>query len=409
MRIAASFALLACASACAMSPDDDPGEDLGELGGKADKITTRNVTLRAHLSSGAPSHRTFSVTTAEGFRASIGYSDGAQTRIIISDDSGTLAESPVTWQPTVVVPPVATPRTLHVVLENTSDAPVAVRLHVATTEARHLKIATFNIRWYGIGGDVDHPAAETRNPTLKAFVDNNLDDADLIMFEEITDPAMLAAEVVPAGWTCSTYANATPMHQFVVGCLAPGLVLTHEADDDDIGYQPLALGTLRPGVAGIVRDASTLAPVARIMGVHLKALPDSTDKRLQQAKILVDRFASLATRNEQLPLLVLGDFNAHRAIDTHRDKDDWDLIAGVFDTHPELGLVHVEHDYENTYRDKEGKAYKLDHMYLGGAKVEGVDVIGPCNDAWPADQVAISKHFDEISDHCPVVANVVVH
>jgi endonuclease/exonuclease/phosphatase family metal-dependent hydrolase len=195
----------------------------------------------------------------------------------------------------------------------------------------------------------------------------------------------------------------------VVGCLAPGLVLTHEADDDDIGYQPLALGTLRPGVAGIVRDADTLAPVARIMGVHLKALPDSTDRRLQQAKILVDRFAALEPLDDQLPLFVLGDFNAHRAVDTGRDKDDWTLIGDVFATHPELGLAHVEHPFENTYRDKDGKAYKLDHMFLAGAKVEDVDVIGPCNDAWPADQVAIAKHFDEISDHCPVVANVVVH
>jgi endonuclease/exonuclease/phosphatase family metal-dependent hydrolase len=183
-------------------------------------------------------------------------------------------------------------------------------------------------------------------------------------------------------------------------------VLTREADDDDVGYQPLALGTLRPGVSGIVRDAQTLAPVARIMGVHLKAQPDSTDRRLQQAQILVDRFASLATRNEQLPLIALGDFNSHRAIDTHRTKDDWDLIADVFSTHPELRLARVAYPFENTYREKTGKAYKLDHIFLGGATAQDVDVIGPCNLQWPADEAIIATHFDEISDHCPVVANV---
>ena len=91
---------------------------------------------------------------------------------------------------------------------------------------------------------------------------------------------MLRTELVPAGWTCATYASTAPKHQFVVGCLATGLLLTREADDDDLAYQPLAMGSLRPGLAGIVRDEATLAPLARLIGVHLKALPDSTERRV---------------------------------------------------------------------------------------------------------------------------------
>jgi endonuclease/exonuclease/phosphatase family metal-dependent hydrolase len=404
--IIASLACVASLGACALDEDGDTPEDLGALGGKADKITTRNVTLRPHLSSGAPSRRTFTVTTGAAFRASVGYSPDGQTRIVVSDDSGDLADSGVTWQPTVVVPAASAARKVKIRIESSADAALPVRLHVATPEPRKLKIATFNIRWYGIGGDVDHPMAETRNPTLKAFVEEHLADADLVVFEEIVDPVMLQAEVVPAGWTCSTYENTRPMHQFVTGCLAPDLLLTREADDTNLGYEPVAMNTLRPALAGVVRDAATLAPLARLGGVHLKAMPDSTDRRIQQVTILADRLTELDARNEQLPLLLLGDFNAHRSTDTMHDKDDWTLIAETFDRYPELGLAHVDYAFENTYRDKDGKAFKLDHMYLSRASVEGVDVVGPCNLAWPADQAAITQHFDQISDHCPVIANV---
>jgi hypothetical protein len=397
---------MACLAGCTADEADGPTEDLGALGGKADKITTRNVTLRPQLSSGAASRRTYTVTTAEGFRASMGYMPDAATRLVVSDDNGVIAESPVTWQPTVVVPAASAPRTLKIRLENTSDAAVPVRLHVATPEPRSLRIATFNVRWYGVGGDIDTPTAETRNPMLRAFVAEHLGDAEVIVFEEILDVAMLQAEVLPAGWTCSTYTSTQPGHQFVVGCLAPGLLLTREADDDDLGYQPLAMGTLRPGLAGILRDEATLAPIARIIGVHLKATPASTERRLQQANILVERLAGLESLNEALPTIVLGDFNAHRAVDTHGTADDWTLISDVFASHPELALERVDYSFENTFRDKEAHAFKLDHMYLGGASATNVEVAGACNLAWPADQATIEQHFDEISDHCPLIATV---
>jgi len=408
MRPAAVFGCIVALAGCVADEADDPTEDLGALGGKADKLTTRNVTLKPRLASGAPSRRTFTVTTKESFRVSVGYTPDAATRVIVSDESGTLAESPVTWQPTVVVPAASTPRKVSIRIENASTASVPVRLHAATPEPRALRIATFNIRWYGVGGDIDAPTAETRNGTLRAFFDEHLAAADLVVFEEILDVEMLRTEVVPAGWTCSTYTSTAAKHQFVVGCLAPGLTLTREADDTDVAYQPLALGSLRPALAGIMRDEATLAPIARIAGVHLKALPDSTERRLQQAGILGDRLAALAAANtyEQLPLIVLGDFNAHRAVDTGKMQDDWDLISDVFSTHPELGLERVAYPFENTFRNKDAKAYKLDHMWIGGGVAADIDVAGPCNLTWELDRPAIEQHYDQISDHCPLIATV---
>ena len=54
----------------------------------------------------------------------------------------------------------------------------------------------------------------------------------------------------------------------------------------------------------------------------------------------------------------------------------------------------------------QAKAFKLDHIWLAGAQASAVDVIGPCNLSWETDRATIEKHFDEISDHCPVVATV---
>jgi endonuclease/exonuclease/phosphatase family metal-dependent hydrolase len=394
-------------SGCLADEADDPTEDLGALDGKADKITTRNVTLRPHLASGAPSKRTFTVTTKTSFRVSLSYADNAaQTHLVVEDSTGVIAESPVTWQPSIVVPGAATSRQLKIRLENTAATSVAARLHAATPDGRTLRVATFNIRWYGLDGDVDAPKPEHRNPTIRAFMQEHLADADLIMFEEITDVPMLRTELMP-DWSCQTYTTNLPKHQFVVGCVAPGLALTREADDDDIAYQPVGAGSLRPAIAGIVRDVATGAPLLRIAGVHLKALPDGTEKRLAQVKLLVDRLAAVtAAQRDSLPTLVLGDFNAHRAVDTHLARDDWDLMADVFATQPSLGLVHVEHTFENTYRDKDQKAYKLDHMWLGGATASHVEVAGPCNLPWDTGQATIVKHFDDVSDHCPVIATV---
>src|SRR5436190_6828635 len=191
MRSAVHFGcIVALASAgCVADEAADPTEDLGALGGKADKLTTRNVTLRPRLASGAPSRRTFTVTTAEPFRVSVGYTPDASTRVIVSDDTGTLAESSLTWQPSVVVPAATAPRKVSIRIENASDASVPVKLHAETSEPRALRVATFNIRWYGVGGDIDAPTAETRNPMLRAFFDAHLAAADLVVFEEIVDVA----------------------------------------------------------------------------------------------------------------------------------------------------------------------------------------------------------------------------
>lgn len=402
MRLLAALLLVAgCVTA---ETSSDEVEDLGPLDGKTDGIMTRNLVLRPHRQSGDPSVRTFTLTTAASVRVSLAYEPDAQTRLVVTADGDEQA-SIVTWQPTVLVPAASAARTVRIRIENTAATEVPVRFHVATATADQLRIATFNIRWYGIGGDLDAPKPEHRNPALRAFLADHLADAEVIVFEEILDVEQLRAEVAPAGWSCVTYASTAPQHQFVVACHAPSLVLTREADDDDFGYQPLAMSSLRPAVHGTLREASTGKPLAHLLGVHLKALPNATAQRLEQAEILAQRLETLEAIGDELPVVVLGDFNAHRAIDSKQAADDWFLIDDVFASH-QLALDWIDYPFANTFRDKTDRGFRLDHMWLGRATASEVTVAGPCNLPWASGQAAIETHFDTISDHCPLIATV---
>ena len=72
------------------------------------------------------------------------------------------------------MPASVAPRTVRIQIENTADTEVPVRFHVSTSAPRKLRVATFNIRWYGIGGDSDAPKPEYRNASLKSFIAANL-------------------------------------------------------------------------------------------------------------------------------------------------------------------------------------------------------------------------------------------
>ena len=93
-----------------------------------------------------------------------------------------------------------------------------------------------------------------------------------------------------------------------------------------------------PGGRGPAPRCGERCTVARIVGVHLKALPGSTDQRLQQAEILAQRLVTTEKLGDQLPTIVLGDFNSHRMDVNGHAADDWSLIDAVFKKHPELAL-----------------------------------------------------------------------
>jgi hypothetical protein len=262
---------------------------------------------------------------------------------------------------------------------------------------RSLSIATFNIRWFGLGGSLFGSfGSETRVDTIRAFLDDNLLDHDVLVFEEIVDVELFMDEVV-ADRTCITYEGFSGKHQHVVLCHRDGLTLEPVEGDDDFAFEALNLSNLRPGLQGRLVDDDG-SPLANIIGVHLKAREDSTEVRLEQAAVLADHVAELREVSP-LPVIVIGDFNTHQARDTGLPEDDEVLIDEVLE--PRIRRVVLPVD--NTYRHRNGQDFRLDQAYVTSeVEVEAVDVPGPCNLDFATGADAIDEYFSDVSDHCPV-------
>jgi hypothetical protein len=260
-----------------------------------------------------------------------------------------------------------------------------------------LDIATFNIRWFGLNGSLFGSfGSETRIETVRAFIEENLLEHDVVVFQEIVDTALFMNEVMPDR-TCITYDGFSGKHQHIVLCHTDDYVFEPVDPDGDFALEALRLSNLRPGLHGrLLTDAG--APVADLVGVHLKARPDSTDTRLEQAELLAGHVAALR-ETSSLPVVVIGDFNTHQARDTGLDLDDEvmfdDLLGGA--------LQRVALPLLNTFRHRDGTDFRLDQAFVSpDVTVVDVTVPGPCNLDFETGADAIDQHFSDVSDHCPV-------
>jgi endonuclease/exonuclease/phosphatase family metal-dependent hydrolase len=265
---------------------------------------------------------------------------------------------------------------------------------------RELKIATFNIRWFGLNGDLNGSiGTETRVESVRRFIDEHLGDRDVLVFQEIVDVELFTTEVM-FDRTCTTYEGFTGKHQHVMLCHSPELTFVREDDDTDFALQSLNLGGLRPGLHGKLVDAQG-EPVAHVVAVHLKAKEDSTAKRLQQAEILSDRLDTLADRDDGLPVILIGDFNTHRADVTFLPQNDEVLLGEILEAGSRVR--RVDQGVTHTYRERDGVGFRLDQAWLSPQiDVEDVHVPGPCNLDFATQGDDIVEYYDTVSDHCPV-------
>jgi endonuclease/exonuclease/phosphatase family metal-dependent hydrolase len=266
--------------------------------------------------------------------------------------------------------------------------------------ARELRIATFNIRWYGLDGDLFNAfGTESRHDSIRAFMREHLAAHDVVVFQEIVDLELFEEEIMP-DHTCVTYDGFTGKHQHVMLCHTDALAFVPEDDDEDFALEALNLGGLRPGLHGklVAADGD---PLAHVVAVHLKAKEDSTEKRLEQAAILSARLDVLAAKNDGLPVVLIGDFNTHRADVTGRAENDEALLAEILEKDDR---VHrVEQGVVHTYREKNGIGFRLDQAWLSpDITVTDVAVPGPCNVDFATDPNAIVEYYDTVSDHCPL-------
>ena len=74
-------------------------------------------------------------------------------------------------------------------------------------QARDLKVASFNIEWFGLGGSMSGSSSdETRDYDLRRFIKRELGDVDVIVFQEIVDVNRFVDRVIDSDdrW-CVTY------------------------------------------------------------------------------------------------------------------------------------------------------------------------------------------------------------
>lgn len=266
-----------------------------------------------------------------------------------------------------------------------------------------LRISTFNIRWFGLnGGLYGSFGSETRVERVREFIQEHLGDRDVLVFQEIVDKELFFTEVVPE-YTCVSYDGRAGKHQHIAVCLTDAFEYRPPTDDDNYALEEInTSGYLRPAVHGTIYTAEG-EPVSHLLAVHLKANEQSTDRRIVQAEILQARASTLGETDE-LPVIMIGDFNTHFGVDTERDENDEDILEDIL--HP---LTRVRLPVEYTYQEKGGKTRRLDHAFVSpGISVQNVTSAGACDLDRTMFLPEIETYYDTVSDHCPVSLDLVL-
>lgn len=277
----------------------------------------------------------------------------------------------------------------------------AVCVQVQAFGAGSLRITSLNIRWYGNNGNIK-PAPEKRDATLRAFLSDEIKKADVMVFQEIVDVKRLAKEVVGGGMECHSYQHPDSNHQHVVVCHKSEYDFVREANDNNIAAEEVAAEAAdpdraRPAVSGLLKRNGQ--PVAHIIGVHLKAFPKETETRVNQAEAIGERITDFG---DDVPVVVIGDFNTYPSTETKKNKDDDALIGEAFQ---EAGakMRQVANPAKETYRTAKHKG-KFDRIFASSNVKGEIKVAAPC--ATTATTSQIEKYNSQVSDHCLVAADL---
>lgn len=267
--------------------------------------------------------------------------------------------------------------------------------------ALKLKIASFNIRFYGSGGTLGAPGNEPRDPDLRAFVADYLGDRDVIAFQEIVDVPRLQQNVLPPNWSCVSYEHSDHTHQHVVVCAKPGLSLERDPSDDNFIMENVAYSyqRSRPAVHTIVKTSGGQA-LARVIAVHLKASPDFSRERQSQITTIGQNLIDL---NNVLPTVITGDFNTYDTPANGLESGDEALFSGILGR-MQSGMAQIPNTLY-TYRTRRYLS-RFDHFWTKGFNQErALKVFSMCNNQRGAGGNTLEDpdyYYEHISDHCPV-------
>lgn len=301
--------------------------------------------------------------------------------------------------------------------------------------AQALQITTMNIRLYGIGGVwAGGIEDEFRDRTLKQFILQNLSKTDVFLFEEIVDVSRLQnlMKSVDSSFQCTSYnwphenggsggANGGDKHQYIALCYKTNIFQFYPDSSSKIfdvsgfAYWPVAKKKYRPALVGILENIETNEKV-RIIGVHLKALAESSAIRLEQISMIKDYINSFndttqSDNNKRMKsTIILGDFNTA--------NEDLKNIERILLDIVDISFARLDQDFLFTFKSYSGQV-AFDHIFISNdiyqkCKMDGyfckVTTAGPCDLTMDANEgsrnvgkfLDFAYYYQFISDHCPV-------
>lgn len=267
--------------------------------------------------------------------------------------------------------------------------------------SQNLRVTAFNIEWYGLGGSLEgDPSKEKRDSTLKDFLSSYVPKSDIMVFEEVVDIDRLVKKVLPPQTKCISYVHADAKHQHVVVCISKNYKFLKEQNDDNDVIDDVAINDRsRPAVHAIVADLSG-KPVLRVIGVHLKAMPNESKARLFQMEKIGEFIRK--THDPKLPVLITGDFNTYDVVDTKLDENDDILFDRVF-TRLGMNISQAATSLKYTYWSPRYQSHFDRFWVSGNVPVQGeVGVTGMCNKGGNSPYQDPHYYSKAISDHCPV-------
>ncbi len=271
-----------------------------------------------------------------------------------------------------------------------------------TTKAAKLNVASLNLKWFGIGGEISGELQdEYRQEWLKEFLLPHIEEIDVITFQEIINFKLLENISKEFDFKCLSYKNTYYKHQKVAICYNKNKY-THESLSDYPSYTIDDVGSvngsrLRPAVILSLKNKSTRNKLANIIAVHLKASANNKSAltRLKQVEIIEAAIA----RNKSTPTIILGDFNTHKKEKTKLEKDDLDLYKDIFS---DSKLTYVKNHLGVTYRVR-GVSEHLDHIFVSDSIVATATRVNDACKLSPSNKKRFKNYLFYnrfISDHC---------
>lgn len=269
-----------------------------------------------------------------------------------------------------------------------------------------LIVSSFNINWFGLNGNQNGSiGSETRISFLKNFIDQNLSNSDIIIFQEIIDKNLLVNNLME-GFSCISYEDTLNInHQFIVACILNknyGFVKI-QGESDYIIESVAVSSDLRPALTFGVKDNVSSKILFNIVGLHLKNGLAYGPTRLDQVNEVLNFINASLDENS---FLIMGDFNTENPT----PPIDEDLIDDLFMNNSLKSFSPLVPKSLYTYRNS-NYFERYDLAYIESSdesKVSGVSVFSMCTNPQTAtydffDRIYYNSH---ISDHCPITVSV---